>query len=78
MTREEFLDLHASCVTALQIFFVDAEKTTQMLAGFTGEPLSFTERFKLMSQEIAEKEAHTIYVQAKGTLYEVTRFGYGN
>ena len=76
MTRQDFLDMHGSCVRALQTYFVEAEKTTLMLANFTGVPLSFTARFELMSQEIVEKEAHTSYLRAKGTLYEATRLGF--
>jgi hypothetical protein len=46
MSRTEFMEMHASCVTALGTYFAEAERTTQMLAECTAEPLSFSERFK--------------------------------
>ena len=78
MNHEEFMDLHASCVAALGAYYLEAEKTTQMLAGCTVEPLTFTRRLNLMSQEIAEKQAHAIYLSAKSSLYQAARLGYGS
>jgi hypothetical protein len=77
MDRSEFLAIHARCVTALGTYFVEAEKTTQMLAECTLDPLSFTERFKLMSQGIVENDAHSTYLSTKGLLYNAALLGYG-
>ena len=78
MTRAEFLELHASCVTALGTYVVEAGKTTQMLAEFTAEPLPFPERFRLMSQGIIEDDAHLAYLGIKSLLYRAARLGYGS
>jgi len=78
MERTEFMELHASCVTALATYFVEAEKTTQMLAECTAEPLTLAERFTLMSQGIAEHDAHLIYLGIKSVLYNAARLGYGS
>ena len=77
MNRAEFMEMHASCVTALKTYFVEAEKTTQMLAECTAEPRTFKERFKLMSQGIAENDAHLTYLGTKSLLYRAARLGYG-
>ena len=77
MKRTEFMEMHANCVTALGTYFVEAEKTTQMLAECTSEPLTFTDRFNLMSQGIAESDAHLTYLGTKGLLYRAARLGYG-
>jgi hypothetical protein len=71
------MELHAGCVTALGAYFVEAEKTTQMLAECTVEPLTFTDRFKLMSQGIVENDAHLAYLGTKSLLYKAARVGYG-
>lgn len=78
MNRTEFVELHASCVTALGIYVVEAEKTTQMLAECSAEPLPLTERFSLMSQGIVESDAHLTYMGIKSLLYRVARLGYGS
>jgi len=77
MNRAEFMEMHASCVTALGTYFVEAEKTTQMLAECTAVPLTFRERFKLMSQGIAESDAHLTYLGTKSLLLSAARLGYG-
>jgi hypothetical protein len=77
MNRTEFKVLHASCVTALETYVVEAGKTTQLLAECTAEPLPFTERFKLMSQGIIEDDAHLVYLGVKSLLYRAARLGYG-
>jgi hypothetical protein len=71
------MEMHASCVTALGTYIVEAEKTTQMLVECTVEPLTFTERFKLLSQGIAENAAHLTYLGTKSLLYRAARLGYG-
>jgi hypothetical protein len=78
MSRTEFMEMHASCVTALGTYFAEAERTTQMLAECTAEPLSFRERFKMMSQGIVENDAHLTYLGTKSLLFNAARLGYGN
>ena len=77
MNRTEFIEMHENCVTALGTYFVEAEKMTAMLAECTAEPMTFTERFKLMSQGIAENDAHLTYLGTKSLLYTAARLGYG-
>jgi hypothetical protein len=77
MNHAEFMEMHASCVIALGAYVVEAEKTTQMLAECTAQPLPVTERLKLMSQGIAEDDAHLIYKGIKSHLYRTARLGYG-
>jgi hypothetical protein len=78
MNRTEFMEMHASCVTALGTYFAEAERTTQMLAECTVEPLSFSERFKLMSQEVVENDAHLTYLGTKSLLFNAARLGYAS
>jgi hypothetical protein len=75
MNRAKFMELHASCITALGTYIVEAGKTTQMLAECTEEPLHFTDRFRLMSQGIVEDDAHAVYVGIKSLLYRASRLG---
>jgi len=77
MNRTEFMEMHANGVTALGEYFVEAKRTAAMLAECTQEPLSFKERFKLMSQGIIEHDAQLTYLGIKGRLYEAARLGYG-
>ena len=77
MTNEEFRQLHADCVIALRAYFVEAEKTTDLLAQCTASPLSFTDRLGLLSQEIIENDAHANYRGAKSLLHGAARLGYG-
>jgi hypothetical protein len=77
MDHMEFLELHTSCVTAMRAYFVEMEKTATMLAGCTPEPLSFRERFDLMSQGIVENDAHLNYLGAKRLLFNAARLGCG-
>ena len=75
--KAEFDELHADCVVAMRGYFVEAEKTTALLAKCTAEPLSFAERLGLLSQEITENDAHARYVGAKSLLHGAARLGYG-
>ncbi len=77
MTYAEFNDPHADCILAMRGYFVEAEKTTDLLAKCTAEPLSFAERIGLLSQEIIENEAHARYTSAKSLLHGAARLGYG-
>ena len=78
MNRSEYMELHGNCVTAMQAYFVEAEKTSAMLAKCTAEPMTFRERFKLMSQGIVENDAHLTYLAAKSLLFNSARLGYGS
>jgi hypothetical protein len=77
MDQTEFTGLHADCIIAMRAYFVEAERTTALLAKRTAEPLSFTERLSLLSQEIIENNAYTRYVSAKSLLHGAARLGYG-
>ena len=78
MNQTEFMEMHESCVSALGTYFAEAEKTTQMLAECTAEPLSFSERFKLISQGIVENDAHLTYLGTKSLLFNAARLGYAS
>ena len=78
MNRTEFMEMHANCVAALGTYIVEAERTATMLAECCAEPLTFTERFKLMSQGIVENDAHLTYLGTKSVLYRAARLGYGS
>jgi hypothetical protein len=78
MNRSEFMELHEKSARARQAYFTQAEKTSTMLAGCTAEPLPFSERFRLMSQGIAENDAHLTYLGARNILFEAARLGYGS
>jgi hypothetical protein len=77
MSRAEFMEMHENCVTALGAYFIEAEKSTQMLAECSADPLTFKERFHLMSQGIAENDAHLTYLGTKSLLYKAALLGYG-
>jgi hypothetical protein len=77
MDNAEFNEMHANCIIAMRGYFVEAEKTTDLLAKCTVEPLPFAARFDLLSQEIREHEAQTKYTTAKRLLYNAARVGYG-
>jgi hypothetical protein len=73
----EFLEVHTSCTTAMRAYLVEMEKTATMLVECTPEPLSFKERFDLMSQGIVENDAHLTYLGAKSLLFNTARSGHG-
>jgi hypothetical protein len=72
----EFNDLHSNCVTALAAYVTEAEKTAEMLAKCTPEPLPIVERVKVTVQETAENSAHLLYLAAKLLLHDAARLGY--
>ncbi len=76
MNYTEFTDLHTSGVTAMRIYFDQAEKTSVMLAKCTAAPLPFVERLALASQEIVENNAHAEYLGIKRRLHDAARLGY--
>ena len=78
MNREEFLEMHANCVTAMRTYFAQVEKTSEMLAGCAAGPLTFSERFRLMSQGIVETDAHLAYLGTRSLLLGAIQLGYGS
>jgi hypothetical protein len=58
MNRSEFIELHENSVTDMRTYFAQAEKMSAMLAECSEEPMTFRERFRLMSQGIVENDAH--------------------
>jgi len=78
VTYDQFLELHANCVAAMRAYFVEAEKSSVMLSQCTPEPLSFTERLGLLSQEIVENDAHANYLGTKRLLHSAALLGYGS
>ena len=77
MTPSEYLQMHANCATDMRAYFVQAEKTSEMLAECTAEPMTFRERFRLMSQGLLENDAHLTYLGSKRLLFSAARLGYG-
>ena len=77
MNHVKFLEVHAECVTAMRTYFVQVEKTSTMLAECTAEPLSFGARFRLMSQGIAENDAHLAYMGTRRLLLSA-QLGYAS
>ncbi len=78
MNREEFMEMHANCVAAMRTYFVEVEKTSTMLARCTAEPLTFRERFRLMSQGIVESDAHLAYLGTRSLLLNAAQLGYAS
>ena len=78
MNRAEFLKMHANCVTAMRTYFVEVQKTSIMLAECTAQPLSFRERFTLLSQGIVENDAHLAYLGTRSLLLRAAKLGYGS
>lgn len=76
MDQTGFNELHASCVTALDGYIAEAERTTAMLAKCTPDPLPIVERVKVTVQEAAENSAHLLYLAAKRLLHDAARLGY--
>jgi hypothetical protein len=77
VNHKEFLDLHAACVTSMQSYFVEVEKSSTMLAECTARPLPLRKRLRLTSQGIIEQAAHLTYLGAKSLLLNAARLGYG-
>lgn len=78
MIHAEFMEMHANCITAMRTYFVQIEKTSTMLAECTAEPLTFRERFKLMSQGIVESDAHLAYLSTRSRLLSAALLGYAS
>ncbi len=77
MTRTDFTALHAKCITDRETYFTEVRKTSIMLGKCTPEPLSFRERFALLTQEIGEHDAHLMYMETKRLLHRAALLGYG-
>jgi hypothetical protein len=75
--QNEFIALRDECELATEIYLREAEKTSTMLARCTRGPLSFDQRFALLSQEILERDAYVLYLHAKRFLHSVALLGYG-
>jgi hypothetical protein len=77
MNHTGFLELHANYAAAMRAYFSEMEKTARMLEECTAEPLSFKDRFGLISQAIIESDAHLTFLGAKSLLFNAARLGYG-
>lgn len=78
MDYAEFTKLHEECATARKDYFVEAEKTSLMLAECTPEPLAFNVRLALAVQGILENHAHSTYLGIRGLLLDAARLGFGS
>jgi hypothetical protein len=77
MERTEFIDLLAECAIATETYIKEAEKTSAMLGQCALRPLSFERRFALLAQEILERDAYLVYLDAKRLLHSAALRGYG-
>jgi hypothetical protein len=78
VNQPEFVALHAECIAVTEAYVREAQKTSMMLGNCSQEPLTFRERFALLSQEILEKDAFLMYLAAKRSLYSTALLGYGS
>jgi hypothetical protein len=74
--RTEFIDLLAECATATETYVREAEKTSGMLGKCARRPLAFDDRFALLTQEILERDAFLLYLDAKRLLHRAALLGY--
>jgi hypothetical protein len=77
MERTEFVAMLAECTAITELYLVEAERTSKMLGNCSEKPLTFDQRFALMSQEIQERDAYLIYMSAKRFLHRAALLGYG-
>ncbi len=77
MNHTQFLELHAAFLALMRSYFVEVEKSSEMLRECTAEPLPLKTRLALTSQGIIEQEAHLRYLDAKSVLLDAARRGYG-
>ena len=61
----------------MRSYFVEAEKSSEMLAECTSKPLPLRKRLRLSSQGMIEHAAHLTYLGAKSLLVNAARLGYG-
>lgn len=76
MDHTEFTDLCVDCASATAAYLREAEKTSTLLAKCTGQPLTFEDRFALLSQEMIERSAFANYMEAKRFLHSAALRGY--
>jgi hypothetical protein len=76
MNQAQLLDMHAEYVTAMRMYFVEVDKTCTMLAQCGAEPMTFIERFNIMSQAIVENDAHMAYLGTRSLLLRTAQLGY--
>jgi hypothetical protein len=77
VSHSEFMEMHAASVALMRSYFAEVEKSSTMLAACTKGPLPLKERLTVMSQGIAEHEAHLTYLGARSVLLNAARLGYG-
>ncbi len=77
MDRTEFITLRDECAGTAEIYIREVEKTSKMLGRCAEHPLSFDARFVLVCQEIQERHAFLLYVDAKRLLHNAALSGYG-
>jgi hypothetical protein len=77
MEQIEFTALRAEYATVTETYLREAEKTSVMLGRCTKGPLSFEERLALLGQEILERDAFRLYLDAKRFLHSAAVVGYG-
>jgi hypothetical protein len=77
VNHREFMDLHSACVKSMRSYFVEVEKSLEMLAECTAKPMPLRKRLRLTSQGIIEQTAHLTYLSAKSLLLSAAELGYG-
>jgi hypothetical protein len=76
MSHSEFLAQHSRFLSLMSLYFGEARKTADLLAGGASKPLCFRRRFAILRQQTVENTARDVYVGAKLDLYRVARDGY--
>jgi hypothetical protein len=78
VNQPEFVALRADCIAVTEAYIREAQKTSMMLGRCSQQPLTFKERFVLLSQEILEQDAFIVYLAAKQFLHSAALHGYGS
>jgi hypothetical protein len=78
VNQPEFVALHAECIAVTEAYIREAQKTSMLLCKCSQEPLTFSERYVLLSQEILEQDAFIVYLAAKQFLHRTALVGYGS
>ena len=76
MSKKEFSALHSECKAVMDSYLAEMLKTWILMGNCKSEPLSFSARFALLSQEILEKDAHLTYLESKRILHRAALAGY--
>ena len=66
----------AECAKTTETYIREVTKTSDMLGKCGPQPLTFEERFALLTQEILERNAFLAYLEAKRKLYRAALVGY--